>query len=657
MKKQISKVKNVSKILQPISMHQDNIIHLAVHSKKLEPLQQILDIVDNDEQRHSVTSSVNAYGNTVLHEAAICRNYEAVQLLVKKNKELIDMKNDSGETPLFRAAAYGNTKIVRYLISQPGQRVLSFERRVQLKGIHRSKKDGTSILRAAIQGKHFGTALELLDLDEELEELDEKNGTSLYMLAKIPYVFKSRDQMGFWKKLFYHCLPAVSGHDDSIDKIKEDEDPDIERDLQENLPAGSDHEKKVENGRSGRVNKVSCKLNISIWDVIFQGMNIIGLSVAKKLWKEKRDCVLATELAKILIKNDKSFNQNYMKSVNDDRLPDEKKEPGNYPLFTAVRTGNVELVKLILKEYPQAHEQINHKKQNILHVAAMHRQTEIFKLVKSKEVPMVRLARQIDVNGDTVLHSVADTQHYKGGARSGPAYQLLDELEWFKRVEDIMPSYYTMLHNNNEKTAREVFEENHKSQLQEAQQWIKDTSQSCSTVAVLVSTLVFAAAFTVPGGTNGKNGRPILINSPIFLFFTISDIISLSFSLTAVVMFLAILTSPFDFDNFLDTLPRKLSFGFALLFMSVATTMLAFASTIFLVIRLDERRRWTTTLICCAVFFPVSVLALTHFPLFASFIKPWKYFYEHFINWTARPRVRNLVARFLRFPQSKDRQG
>ena len=27
-------------------------------------------------------------------------------------------------------------------------------------------------------------------------------------------------------------------------------------------------------------------------------------------------------------------------------------------------------------------------------------------------------------------------------------------------VEDIIPSYYTMLHNNNKKTAREVFEEN-----------------------------------------------------------------------------------------------------------------------------------------------------------------------------------------------------
>ncbi|KAI9197639.1 hypothetical protein LWI28_001950 [Acer negundo] len=425
MKKLVSKTKNVSKVLQPISIHRDNIIHLAVHSKKVEPLQQILNIVESDEQRDSVTSSLNVYGNTVLHEAAICRNYEAVKLLVVKNKELLDMKNDSGETPLFRAAAYGNTNIVKYLISRQGQRVLSFKHKVQLKGIHRSNKDGDSILRVAIQGKHFGTALELLKLDKELAGLDDKNGSSLYMLAKIPSVFKSRHQMGMWKWLFYHCLPAVSGHDDTIDKIKEeDEDSDIESGLQRNLPAGSDQEKKVENGRSGRVNK---------------GMNIIGLSVAKKLWKEKRDYELATKVAKILIRHDKSFNLNYMKSVNEDRLPDEKKAPGNYPLFTAVINGNVELVKLILEEYPQAHEQINHENQNILHVAAMHREKEIFELVKSKEVPKVRLARQTDVNGNTVLHRVADTQHYKERAHSGPAYQLLEELKWFK-VRFTVPS-------------------------------------------------------------------------------------------------------------------------------------------------------------------------------------------------------------------------
>ncbi|KAK0579668.1 hypothetical protein LWI29_029542 [Acer saccharum] len=89
--------KDVMLLLHPISVHKDNIVHLAVHSKKKEPLKQILEFVDKN-MRHSFTSSVNAYGNTVMHEAAICRNLEAVQLLLAENKELLRLENASGET-------------------------------------------------------------------------------------------------------------------------------------------------------------------------------------------------------------------------------------------------------------------------------------------------------------------------------------------------------------------------------------------------------------------------------------------------------------------------------------------------------------------------------------------------------------------------------
>ncbi|KAK4857863.1 hypothetical protein QYF36_007385 [Acer negundo] len=57
-----------------------------------------------------------------------------------------------------------------------------------------------------------------------------------------------------------------------------------------------------------------------------------------------------------------------------------------------------------------------------------------------------------------------------------------------------MPSYFTQHHDKNSKTAKELFIEKHKIQHKEAQQWIKETSKSCSGVAVLVATVVFAAA-------------------------------------------------------------------------------------------------------------------------------------------------------------------
>ncbi|KAL5842427.1 hypothetical protein ACOSQ3_013030 [Xanthoceras sorbifolium] len=607
-------------LLCPVSVDGNNIVHLAVHSGSKEPLNQIL---SNTDLIESFTGAGNAQGNTVLHEAAVSGNLEAVMLLVELKEELLlhEKSNDIGETPLFRAAAFGNTKIVKFLAKQKGRRINCDDGIiVQLRDIHRKRNDGASILHAAVQGNNFGTALELLKMDEELAEFKDKNGTSLLLLAKIPSALKAGHQMGIGKRLLHFCLPVGCGNNDDTDNL-EKEDEDIKS--------------------SSVLHKVSYRIYISIWRFIIQ-----GFSAVRKIWEENREHKFACELAQKLVKKDKSWEDSIMQFVffRPREVKKDEEEPET-PLFAAIRTGNAELVKLILKEHPQAIELINHRNQNILHMAAIYRQKEIFDIVKTKEIPMRRLARRIDEKGYTILHSVADTKYYKGGTRSGPAYQLQEELDWFNNVKKIVPSYYTMLTDDSKKTAYEIFKEEHRAQHKDAQKWIKETSQSCSAVAVLVATVVFAAAFTVPGGTNDANGLPILLNSPFFLFFTVTDIVSLSCSLTSVVMFLSVVTSPFELEDFQVSLPRRLTLGFALLFMSVATTMLAFTSTIFLIIRLDERRRWTMTLICCAAFFPVSVLALTHFPLFVSFIIAWKNLFMSI--WDALPC--SLVLRSLRF--------
>ena len=128
-------------------------------------------------------------------------------------------------------------------------------------------------------------------------------------------------------------------------------------------------------------------------------------------------------------------------------------------------------------------------------------------------------------------------------------------------------------------TADELLQETHSKQLKDAQKWIKETSQSCSAVAVLVANVVFAAAYTVPG-SNDPSGRPNFIDSS---------------PLTSVVMFLSILSSPSEYENFRTALPRKLVIGFTLLFFSVTTTMLSFAATIFLL--LHFQKKWLHTLI------------------------------------------------------------
>ncbi|KAI9110665.1 hypothetical protein K1719_018531 [Acacia pycnantha] len=92
------------------------------------------------------------------------------------------------------------------------------------------------------------------------------------------------------------------------------------------------------------------------------------------------------------------------------------------------------------------------------------------------------------------------------------------------------------------------------------------------------------------------------------------DVVGLATSLISVMMFLSILTSPFQMQEFHKSLPRKLTMGFTLLFISLTTTLLAFGSTILLIIRV-ENKKWSSSLLYSATFLPVTLFGLTQFPI------------------------------------------
>jgi len=103
------------------------------------------------------------------------------------------------------------------------------------------------------------------------------------------------------------------------------------------------------------------------------------------------------------------------------------------PLFIATSNGIEEIAKEILQKFPQVVEYVNETGQNVMHVAVMHRQREIYRYVKKKFKPiMVRLSSRIDNNGYTLLHHVAHMKHYRGGTEPSPALKLQEEIQWFK---------------------------------------------------------------------------------------------------------------------------------------------------------------------------------------------------------------------------------
>ncbi|QCD88750.1 hypothetical protein DEO72_LG3g3300 [Vigna unguiculata] len=291
----------------------------------------------------------------------------------------------------------------------------------------------------------------------------------------------------------------------------------------------------------------------------------------------------------------------------------------NYtPLLLAAGSGIVEIVGKIIDRFPDAICHVSQDEHNVLHMAVKHRQLKIFNMLR-KHSAFKSLIFRITAEGRTLLHQISRMEFYVEQHLPGVAFQLQDELRWYERVKHIVPTYYLMHCDKDGLTAEDVLEMEHGEMHKEAKGWIKETAQSCSTVAVLIATVVFAAAYTIPGGTNQTTGFPMFLGSRLFLFYTVSDVVALVSSLASVVMFLSILTSPFELWDFRSTLPRKLSLGFAFLFFSLVCTMLTLSATVLLTIRLGNHQKWAYVLFGCAVFFPVVIFWRMQFPLCKMF--------------------------------------
>jgi hypothetical protein len=152
-------------------------------------------------------------------------------------------------------------------------------------------------------------------------------------------------------------------------------------------------------------------------------------------------------------------------------------------------------------------------------------------------------------------------------------------------------------------TPRELFTKNHKDLMQAGEQWMKGTATSCSVVAALIVTIMFAAAFTVPGGNDQVSGFPIFRHKRLFMAFIISDALSLFSSSTSVLMFLGILTSRYAEEDFLKSLPRKMIIGLFTLFFSITTMVIAFSTAL---ISMLPEKLWLIISVICLAILPVS---------------------------------------------------
>lgn len=186
-------------------------------------------------------------------------------------------------------------------------------------------------------------------------------------------------------------------------------------------------------------------------------------------------------------------------------------------------------------------------------------------------------------------------------------------------VKESMPPDFFALYNEKDETPEEVFTKTHKDLMKSGGEWLNKTSESCSLVAALIATVAFATAATVPGGVIQDSdpkleGHPVLEKEPAFSVFAISSLIALCCSVTAVVMFLSILTSRFQEFDFGKDLPRKLLMGLTSLFMSIAAMLVSFCAGHFFVLK--DQLHYVALPIYLVTCLPVTLFALAQFPLY-----------------------------------------
>lgn len=184
-----------------------------------------------------------------------------------------------------------------------------------------------------------------------------------------------------------------------------------------------------------------------------------------------------------------------------------------------------------------------------------------------------------------------------------------------QRIEKIVPKYFINHRNKKKRTEQELFTEQHKELLKNGQEWLRRTAEACTIVAVLIATVAFTCAYTVPGGSS-DTGHPLLLKATPFSVFATSDALSLCFSLTSVVVFLSIMTSKMNEQDFRRSLPLKLVLGLTTLFLSVAFMMVAFSATLLLVI--SQRLHWAAIPIYTVACFPVTIFLILQFPLYLN---------------------------------------
>ncbi|KAM1715697.1 hypothetical protein ACFX1X_023727 [Malus domestica] len=485
-------------------------------------------------------------------------------------------------TPIVIAAKNGQWDIVRYLYS-----VTPLEDLKPDKG-----PCGSELVSYCLQAKQFDITWDLLGRCPSLSCTKGLTRCPIYEYALLPFEFRSGTSFKFWQRWIYKCIHIKHGL--SVDDVR------INVQNQENEQGDQKNSTDL-----GLLQRLPSRLS-----------EFLGIHHIREL---KLHHVRSREILDLI----KDLNNKEMTANH---------ELGDTVLLAA-QNGIVELVITLCRAKPELMDMEGRGGKSIFHHAVEYRQENVYSLIY-RTGKRNYFATLKDIFGKRMLdHAGMLSPLEKLDGIAGAALQMQRERQWYKEVESIVVTApeASLFKEDCLKAAR-LFTQNHKELHEKGEKWMKDTASSYIIVSALIITIMFAAAFTVPGGNN-QEGLPVFLNEKLFMVFIVSDAISLFSSVTSALMFLCILTSRYAEDDFLKSLPTKMIIGLSTLFISVATMMIAFSSAIFLMLR-DKSGIITPIFFLAGI--PVILFVWMQFPLLVEIfvstygrgifnrkVKPW----------------------------------
>ncbi|KAJ0015175.1 hypothetical protein Pint_21558 [Pistacia integerrima] len=184
-------------------------------------------------------------------------------------------------------------------------------------------------------------------------------------------------------------------------------------------------------------------------------------------------------------------------------------------LFKAAQLGNFKFLGKLIELYPDLVHLKDDDERTIFHIAIMHRHDDLFKLIDQIGFNKQLVASYSDSNENSLLHLAAKYPDPRPlSTVQGAALEMQRELRIFKDVEKLVMPSFRGLKNSEGKTPRELFTSTHAGLQKDGEKWMRNTASQCMLVATIIATVVFQAAFTVPGGVNDAGGNKNLEGTP-----------------------------------------------------------------------------------------------------------------------------------------------